>query len=317
MYVILSTIPGIHATIVGILVAFFSAFLIFAYQKITEAKKKLEKALKIAESVSSPALYFYNGKTSLINDNGELDWDGESIKLIQDATTVFPHLDAAKHGIDLGPIHRNVKPNEIVKVVDELTPLFYLFFISYPLNGKSIITTPQSSSKERNKELFDYKRYSEIQQRINYLTMIWNSSQESLIYLFNSYDEIKEKKSEIENNFKIQTKQINFLLDFFQRVHTYQAQVMPILDETIIEFETYNNELKVKELTKYTIKTTIYILIVGILIPIILLENINNFSVSLKHFIVYIEYLLLIASFLPYFIICLFFLKKIENTIFK
>jgi len=39
MFPILSTIPGIHATIVGVLAAFFSAFLIFAYQKVTEAQK--------------------------------------------------------------------------------------------------------------------------------------------------------------------------------------------------------------------------------------------------------------------------------------
>lgn len=351
MFPILSSISGIHATIVGVLAAFFSAFLIFAYQKVTEAQKKLEKALKVAESVSTPNSFVINGYSSLIDKNGNLDWDGECKSLIHSAKSVFSYLDTVKYGINLEPFHRNINPNDVVKIVDELTHFFYLFFTSYPMNGKSMVTTPQSVLKEPDNELFDYKRYSEIQRRISFLTWVWSTSQESLIHLFNVYDQIKEAKledeknaeiarateelektlganqdirqriiSQIESNFNIRTtqKQLSFLIDFFQRVQTYQTQVMPILDETIIEFESYNNELKVKNTTKNVLKITIYIMVVGIVAPLILLEIISKIENAQNYFIIsYIEYFILLASFLPYFMICIYFFKKIEKTIFK
>ncbi|KQF18834.1 MULTISPECIES: hypothetical protein [Acinetobacter] len=353
MFPILSTIPGIHATIVGVLAAFFSAFLIFAYQKVTEAQKKLEKALKVAESVSTPNSFVMNGHSSLIDQNGDLDWDGECKNLIHNAKSVFFHLDTVKYGINLEPFHRGIDPQEIIKIVDELTPFFYLFFTYYPMNGKSMVTTPQSALKEHDNKVFDYNRYLEIQRRLAFLTWVWQTSQESLIQLFNVYDQIQEKKlkeeknieitrvladleknlgtnqgheirarviSQVENSFnsRIEQKQLPFLIEFFQRVQTYQTQVIPILDETIIEFESYNNELKVKKTTKNVLKITIYIMSVGIVFPLVLLEVLSKLENAHNYFIVsYIEYFILLASFLPYFLICIYFFKKIENTIFK
>ncbi|WP_440207014.1 hypothetical protein [Acinetobacter oleivorans] len=349
MFPILSTIPGIHATIVGILAAFFSAFLIFAYQKVTEAQKKLEKALKVAESVSTPTS-FVLAESSLINDDGDLDWNG-ACYLIHNASMTFSHLNYVKYGIDLERFSKDIENDEVIKIVDELTPFFYLFFTSYPMNGKSIETTPQSVLKNSNNQLFDYERYKKIQERISHLIWVWHTSQNSLTHLFNVYDQIKEEKlrkekdakiaslntdferfsasmfeahrimiSEFEYSYKrqIEHKKLSLLTDFFQRAQTYQTKVMPILDETIIEFESYNNELKVKKLTKIVLAITIYILIVGIIIPLIFLEIVGNIPDSHKNFIIsYLEYFLLIASFLPYFLICFYFFKKIENTIFK
>jgi hypothetical protein len=353
MFPILSTIPGIHATIVGVLAAFFSAFLIFAYQKVTEAQKKLEKALKVAESVSTPNSFVMNGHSSLIDQNGDLDWDGECKNLIHSAKSIFSHLDTVKYGINLEPFHRDIAPQDIIKVVDELTPFFYLFFTYYPMNGKSMVTTSQSVVKEPDNKAFDYNRYLEIQRRISFLTWVWGTSQESLIQLFNVYDQLKEEKlkeekdieinrfiadleknlganqsqeilervvSQIENNFnsRIQQKQLPFLIDFFQRVQTYQIQVIPILDETIIEFESYNNELKVKKTTKNSLKITVYIMSIGIVFPLVLLEVLSKIENAHNYFIVsYIEYFILLASFTPYFLICTYFFKKIESTIFK
>lgn len=353
MFPILSTIPGIHATIVGVLAAFFSAFLIFAYQKVTEAQKKLEKALKVAESVSTPNSFVMNGHSSLIDQNGDLDWDGECKNLIHSAKSVFSHLDAVKYGVNLEPFHRDIDPQNIIKIVDELTPFFYLFFTSYPMNGKSMVSTPQTALKEPDNKVFDYNRYLEIQRRFSFLTWVWGTSQESLIQLFNVYDQIKEDKlkkekdikitrvisdleknlgtnqshdirarivSQIESSFnsQIQQKRLPFLIDFFQRVQTYQTQVIPILDETIIEFESYNNELKVKKATKIVLKITAYIMSIGIVFPLVLLEVLSKIKNAHDYFIVsYIEYFILLASFLPYFLICIYFFKKIEKTIFK
>ncbi|MEQ1067276.1 hypothetical protein ABLB96_14900 [Acinetobacter sp. XH1741] len=350
MFPILNAIPGIHATIVGVLAAFFSAFLIFAYQKVTEAQKKLEKVLKVADAVSTPSSFVINISQTLIKEDGDLDWDAKCQPLIQKAASVFYYLNAVKHGIDLKPFDDDINPKEIVNIVDELMSFFTLFFTSYPMNGKSIVTTDQTKSRDSDNQLFDYNRYLEIQGRINYLIWVWSSSQESLIHLFNVYDQIKEKKikeeknaeilrvigeaekrfevdqevrqrltSDVERHFqsRLRQKHLPLLIEFFQKIQTYQTQVMPFLDESILEFESYNNEFKLKKLTKIGLGSTIYIMVSGIVLPLLILEIMKCSDDSYKNLISFLEYSLLIASFSPYFYICYYFWKKIENTIFK
>jgi len=183
-----------------------------------------------------------------------------------------------------------------------------------------MVTTPQSALKDPDNKVFDYNRYLEIQRRFSFLTWVWQTSQESLIQLFNVYDQIQEEKlteeknieitralaeleknlganqgheirarviSQVENSFnsRIQQKRLPFLIEFFQRVQTYQTQVIPILDETIIEFESYNNELKVKKTTKNVLKITLYIMSVGIVFPLVLLEVLSKVENAHNYFI--------------------------------
>ncbi|QRZ23289.1 hypothetical protein H9L11_03885 [Vibrio sp. sp1] len=43
---ILEALPALHVTVIGVVAAFFSAFAIYAYQKVNDAKEKLDEALK-------------------------------------------------------------------------------------------------------------------------------------------------------------------------------------------------------------------------------------------------------------------------------
>lgn len=308
MFPILENIPGIHATIVGVLAAFYSAYFMFAYQKVTEAKKKLEKVLKVSKDICTPDKSVTNGHSPLIDENGNLDWDEKCKNLIRDAKSIFSFLDTIKPGTDFQYSYNEDDQKKIMKLVDELTPFFSLFFTNYPMNGVSKVTTSQSVLKKIN-NTFDYDRYSEIQRRISYLMWIWDTSQQSLITLFREYDETKERPFD---------KRLPYLIEFFQRVQTYENQVMPTLEETINEFESYNDELKVKNTTKNVLYISAYIMVVGVITPLILLEiisKIEKFNNCL--FISYIEYFILLSSFAPYFIIGFFFLKKIENSVFK
>lgn len=350
MFPILENIPGIHATIVGVLAAFYSAYFMFAYQKVTEAKKKLEKVLNVSKDICTPYKSVTNGHSPLIDENGNLDWDEKCKNLIRDAKSIFSFLDTIKPGTDFQYSYNEEDQKKIMKLVDELTPFFSLFFTNYPMNGVSGVTTSQSVLKNIN-NTFDYERYSEIQRRISYLMGIWDTSQQSLINLFREYDEIQAQENQnqmqihinrvnrdfeenpgadeesrqrillqVQNTFDPlkQVKRLPLLIDFFQRVQTYKAQVMPTLEETINEFESYNDELKVKNTTKNVLYISAYIMVVGIIIPLILVEIISKIEKSNNFlFISYIEYFILLSSFAPYFIIGLFFLKKIENSVFK
>lgn len=57
--ILLGIIPGVHASIIGIFIAFFSAYFFFVYQKITEAQENIDRFVKELEH---PVFYkdFYN-----------------------------------------------------------------------------------------------------------------------------------------------------------------------------------------------------------------------------------------------------------------
>lgn len=336
MFPILENIPGIHATIVGVLATFFSAYFMFVCQKVIEAKNNLEKVLKDAKRISTLDSSVSNGYSPLIDENGNLDWDEKCKNLIRKAKT-----ELSENEIDR---------QKVTQIVDELTPFFSLFFTNYPMNGVSRVTTSQSVLKKIN-NTFDYDRYSEIHRRISYLMWVWNTSQHHLIRLFEIYDQIKAQEN--KNNMQIEIDRVNrdfeenpganqqvrqrifqqirdnfnilahaerlpLLFDFFQRVKEYDAQVIPTLEETTKDFKYYKDELNVMENTKTVLYTSMFIMVVGIILPLILVKIIGNSNEPYYNCLINsVEYIILILSFAPYFIMGFFFLKKIENSVFK
>lgn len=348
MLQIVENIPAIHATIVGVAAAFFSAFFIYAYQKVTEAQKELDKALETAKDVSTLNSASLVGKTSLLDKNGNLDWK-KCRRLIHEATTILSVLNITRSNTNSPTFHEKNDNQEVIRIVNELNHFFRLFFINYPMNVESIVSTSQSPL-ENLTHTFDSTRYSEIGDRITYLSWIWDTSQQSLIQLFDIYDQIIQQENqnkmqseinksisqldrslpnyqEVENRIRLQWQDIynsfnqirntHLLMNFFERIQVYQTQVMPSLKETLNEFETFNDQFEIKKLTKYFLYTTIYIIVVGIIIPLILFQFMTNIGNDYNWIISFIEYFLLFASFAPYFIVLVYFLKKIENTIFK
>lgn len=321
MFPILSTLPGIHATIVGIGLAFFSTFFMYAYQKITDAQKRLDKALKLAVSVSSPhsATMHMKYYSSLLRNDGELDWSGRCQMLLHEAHSIFPYSGNTRLDSELPQFLQQPENQKIFDTVEELTTFFYLFFTHYPMNGKPLIITSATHTESQKEEKFDLKRYQEIQNRISHLSWYLKTFKKSFFRLFEVYDKIHMFHAENNEGDNKQPKNATHLLiDFYEKINIYENQVMPILNETISEFDSYNNELKIKNTTKNSLKITLYIITIGILIPLIMLEIISGIENSRILFIVsYLEYFILIASFLPYFLLCLYFLNKIDKTIFK
>lgn len=348
MLQIVENIPAIHATIVGVAAAFFSAFFIYAYQKVTEAQKELDKALETAKNVSTLNSASLVGKTSLLDKNENLEWKKCRI-LIHEATTILSVLNITRSNTNSPAFHQKNDNQEVIRIVNELNHFFHLFFTNYPMNIESIVSTSQSSL-ENPTHTFDSIRYSEIGDRITYLSWTWDTSQQSLIQLFDIYDQIIQQENqnkmqseinksisqldrsfpnyqEVETRIRLQWQDIYnsfnqirytpILMNFFERIQVYQTQVMPTLKETLNEFETFNDQFKIKKLTKYFLYTTIYIIVLGIIIPLILFQFITNIGNGYNWIISYIEYFLLLSSFAPYFIVLVYFLKKIENTIFK
>ncbi|MDC5413090.1 hypothetical protein OHW74_13935, partial [Acinetobacter baumannii] len=72
---ILVALPSLHSTIIGILIAFYSAYFIFSFKEVDDAKTKLIKIIKTSVKASTP-FSFYDSlpKNDLTDKDDHLDW---------------------------------------------------------------------------------------------------------------------------------------------------------------------------------------------------------------------------------------------------
>lgn len=334
MFPILSTLPGVHATIVGIFLAFFSTFFMYAYQKIKEAHRNLEDAIKLSQRISTPN-YVINTKNSKLIIDKNLSWHDKGKELIDKSVSLARHIISENYDFSK-PISNQYTEDKVIEYTDELHNLFYLFFTCYPFQDTNNIS-----------KTWDSNRFDTIYWRVDYLNWIWSKEHKQfLIHLFYARDQIEIRKAqedlekriieacerEVDEQNKIRTAQFirnsdavtqsllpkksDFLFIFFQKVEEYTHNVLPPLKKTIVEYERYNYDFKLKKYTISFLIGTFYILIIGIIIPIILLNflvklNYNDYNLVLSYF----EYLILTASFLPYLAGILVFIKKVNNSI--
>ncbi|OCZ58444.1 hypothetical protein [Acinetobacter seifertii] len=309
---IFEIIPGVHATIVSIFAAFYSAYFIYAYQKVTDSKRKLDKCLNLSKIISIPDMFKHNGEPALLKENGELDWDKYKI-LIQQASSLGQNLKSGNFDLN----DRNLA-KELVDIVDKTTQFFHYFFTTYPMNGDFIELKNTNINKIKNLD-FDAKRYNEIDRRLQFLSWKWENSKEEFLQLFRIYDFFKKThedfvKDNIRDNF-FRFDSTPILINFFERVEFYKKEVLPVLNETLSEYNTFNDELKIKSTTKSIIYLTLYILLIGIITPLGILKL--QYCNFIKDYFNKIEFGILLISFLPYILVCFYFLRRIKKSFFK
>jgi hypothetical protein len=344
MFPILSSIPGIHATIVGILVAFFIAFICVAYQQIMEAQRDLEDAINLAKMNAIDVSCFSKYTKELLNDSGDVDWEMKGRQAIKDAKSFFLSEVIEISKFDLGE-NKAIEPEKIYILVERLMTLFYLLFKNYPMNLLQMKGGEQAQLNRINS--LTSVEIQEIQNRITYLVWTWNTSKKSLLKLFQTYDDYKNKENfnrvEIERQRKINEleqyleltsqdiQRINYsigfdlhtiklsneMLDFFENINTIQDNILPTIKKSFNKLNLLKNTFQVKKLSSIMIYFSFFILITGIIIPLITYEILSGIENSHKQTLVsYLEYLLLTVSFLPYFIILYFFNTKIKKSFF-
>lgn len=339
---ILESLPAIHVTVIGVVAAFFSAFAIFAFQKVQEAKDKLENILKDAEAFGTPNNFIGASTSNLFNEDGLLNWDTCCKDILLRANSMFSHLDIkAKYGYDLEP-----SSEEVSQVATDLMLVLYFVFTTYPFNGKSTVHIEGISDKieEQKKKPFDINRLSELQRRISYLSWCWKTGRLSILEVANRYTEIKQQRQserhriilssipegspqEMIDNinkriYEYPTNTINFVeivTYYFEKVMQYEQHVIPVLSEVLSQYKKYNERFKIKQWSLLVIRLIVFILIMGVCVPLITLEilagvksfNWNGFLIG------WFEYFILLSTMFPYFYACWYFYNKLKNLSFQ
>ncbi|MBM3363538.1 MAG: hypothetical protein FJY42_12915 [Betaproteobacteria bacterium] len=342
---ILDALPSIHTTVIGFGGAFFSAFALYAYQKVQKTKDQLERVLRDVQAFSTPSNYI-GTQADLLLETGELDWDGKAKRVIHDSKSLFSFLDyEEKYGIPRNTNERQPSDEQVVLACRSLCLALHYVFVSYPFSGRSMVHVQGVTEKleEKKQELFDEKRLREISRRIGFLGWCWNGSNRALLELGKRCTEIEQRNaheqqmaafnanmerikdlSELEReriwkifhaprlNHSIDYAQI--ISDYFSKVLAYEANVLPALIESLRVHDLYNGRFKVRKLSIWIIWLTIYLLAVGVLTPPIMRNLEADYDIWWHPGV---EYALLIFTSAPYFAVCAWLLQKIKTSTFR
>lgn len=341
MFPILNSLPSIHASFVGILAAFVSAFFIFSFQKIVEAEKKLEDSIlnlnyHLSSFSCSPAPPF-----TLLNNNNKLDWEEKCKPLIREINSLSSRYKNYTNILSL----TNEEQEHVINKIKKLNELFYLFTHHpqfYNLNKASITESVQNNQLYT----FDELEFLNFKHRVFYLYHEWETYKDSYIILFKLYDELQINKNHelftktIENalietkeiygdndellsnvvnhiskNFQKHDNHLNYLIDFFDKIRLCQENAIPEINYANNEIIKFKEKLNIKSITIYGIYIAIFITITGIILPLFILEVISKLPCEKNNYIIsLITYFVFTLSFSPYFLLSLFYIRKIKKS---
>lgn len=329
---ILELLPSIHATIISMFGAFFSAFAVFAFQKLFDSKDELDKAIKETKELAKITAPIRSNTTSFKNENGFLDVD-KMIRAMHNARSTY-----------MDGITYETLPDRIEKSGDDLLDVLYTVFTTYPFGEKNNSNTPDT---------FDFERLKALETIIPLLSFYWGNSKKSILRLINAYTKIKiekhvtffdeefkkeiekaflEKKSyefiqamrsshqnqknELAKNFDVNYN--NIVCTYFETVEKYKHEVLPKLSKALHQHDIYYNKFDIKDWSLQSLKLISFVLFFGVLAPLIILEmatytknlNWDGFWIS------FLEISLILITSAPYFYICFTLYKKVQKLQF-
>lgn len=191
---ILEALPAIHVTVLGVVAAFFSAFGVYAYQKVNDAKEKLNTAVKFSRSISAPKSLVFESRNKFLTDKGTLDWDNSGKNLLREVVQLYSNL-GNEYGNDY-KLQRELSSEEVIMACEELHTLLSTIFRTYPFWNGSHSHAPEQIGKD-NKSI-DSKRIQEMQRIIGYLCFTWRTKKQSILMLAKKGIEFNLAKKEEE-----------------------------------------------------------------------------------------------------------------------
>lgn len=343
---ILDSLPAIHTTVIGFGGAFFSAFALYAYQKVREARDQLVKVLGEIEAFSTPNNYI-GTQADLLLENGELDWDGRAKRILHEAKSYFAAMDyEEKYGLPKAHFERSPpSEDEIISSCRSLCHVLHYVFVSYPLSGRSMVHVPGITEKIEDKKQapFDSKRLSEVERRIGFLRWCWETNNRSFMELAQQCtlaeqrQALQRQQAAFEDSMKKLPPQSEaereriwktfhlphiahsidyskIVADYFSKVMAYEQNVLPALRGSLRVHDLYNERFQVRRLSLWMIAVTVVILLFGVFLPPVMQSARTDFNV---YWHPALEYALLLGTAAPYFLVCWWLYRKLLTSSFR
>lgn len=313
---ILTALPSIHSTLIGIGAAFYSAYAIYAYQKIQEARIRLERISKDATSFSlNLNTYIFKGNEPLLT-NGILEYETCKSVIRQPWSSIRD------------------QPNK--EICDNLCSVFSLLYRSPPfsINATTISNSPKTSKP--TPILMDDERISEISLRISAFAFIWEGAKDDILNvaklttLQGKQANIDEQMRDLEQNPTIPPEDRaaiwakyyahnplptfdyeRFIRDGFEGIIRYRDSTLTELRAAMGNYNLFNSLFQIKKMTMTVIGFTGLLLAIGVFLPPILLSIQNDYSVKLPK---ELNYLLLYITTIPYIGALSWIWKKLSHS---
>jgi hypothetical protein len=341
---ILDALPAIHTTVVGIGTAFYSAFVLYAYEKLRESKAQLGEVLKDATDVSTPNIIFTQDCDDLLKENGELDWHGAKT-LLWHARTLYPRRDNESGRMTVpSDFSRKPEDDDVVDTCRKVCCMFQYLFTAYPFTGRSPHIIGVSERVEERKAVpFDSERLREIERRIGYIVAYWDGYRGAIMELATNCTDLEKSRERKRLTVDFEQKiammsplppgdkesiwaefyqpRLDFsidygrtLADYFKRASQFKDKVFPSLSAALSSHDKYNEEFKIKASTLFVIRLTVLILLMGVLLPLTLQNLQIDSDMKLP---VWFDYSLLFVTCAPYFYVSWYLYRKVKKWSFE
>lgn len=332
---ILDALPGIHATVISFGGAFFSAFAVYAYQKLREAADNVNRTLKDLETVSS-ATSHQGANVDLFLENGELDWDGRVRAIFEDLRTLCQAFESSseKTGVEIPAISED----ELVSKCHTLCYVLGETFTSYPFSGRPIAVNAMFAERieQRKTAPFDAERVEKMRQRLLFLRWIWEAYRAPILE-FAKHGSAASKRKRQENTRREYERNVavvpalqervkledlekrdnaydidysEVIAGYFQQAAHIERELYPSLFEGVRISNVYNDQFQVRMLSYWMLGITVFVLIFGVFLPP-LIQSLRIDFLILTHPV--IDYSLIAITPLPYFFACFWVWRKLKN----
>jgi hypothetical protein len=323
---ILSSLPAIHATLVGIGGSIITAYAFYAHNELEKLKEEAKAHANSLRVFLNPELLTPRPFEGFLKE-GRFDWQNEGKK-------IFNQASATRH-------------NEASLDEDLLTNfmiVLYLLFISYPIGTKLDKLTPDAARNvsDMEKSGFSLERIEEIQRLLLYLKWTWDFQKENIQALVKYTAGVNRKKEEKKQReaFQRNTKNIPSGHLHLAKEAWWTQRHLPRIDAAVETTLQCDSEIRscfesiqlalltipnlVSAINKYeaakrimplweNIRTTLFwssmILLIGVLLPMIILDV---QEVYYWKWYKVVEYLILSTTVLPYLWAIIWLFRKIN-----
>lgn len=314
----LTQLPGIHATLVGIIAAVFLSFAAYAYDKLLDAKERLDAELKKLADMCTASSSIASGMNieKIFNPDGGLIWD--KALLMGGAHIYFSNLDTARlypsfqfhEGREMPP------DSHLEEGCLFLCQYLHAILSSYPFNGSRFTTGVGRDAAFTP----DAQWASDLSSRAGFLSWFAEVNRSALFELANSatrishakeleyikkrmekkhYQDLPEDQRNAEwERRRSEIRPIEYaaiLSELLNRIEQISKHHAPIIQEAIQVRDKYQKQYPLKTYTYIATGVMGYILTLGVIAPLFMITATSEWSPEW-------HYSILMLSMVPYII---------------